>query len=54
MNEPSPFLSLLPLLLVTLIFFFLAIPISRRKGKNLGYAVLCLVPFLSVFVLLYW
>ncbi|MEA2867560.1 MAG: hypothetical protein QOE39_2275 [Bradyrhizobium sp.] len=53
MQESSPFLSLLPFLLVSLLFFLFTIPISRRKGKNIGYAVFCLVPFLSTFILLY-
>jgi len=53
MYEPSLLISLLPFLLVSLIFFLFAIPISRRKGKGIGYAALCLVPFLSIFILLY-
>ena len=53
MQEPLPLISLLPFLLVSLIFFLFAIPISRRKGKGIGYAALCLVPFLSIFILLY-
>ena len=53
MYEPLPLISLLPFLLVSLIFFLFAIPISRRKGKGIGYAALCLVPFLSIFILLY-
>ncbi len=53
MQEPSPLISLLPFLLVSLIFFLFANPISRRKGKGIGYAALCLVPFLSIFILLY-
>jgi hypothetical protein len=53
MHEPSMLISLLPLLLVTLIIFLFAIPISRRKGKGIGSAAFCLVPFLSPFVLFY-
>jgi ABC-type Na+ efflux pump permease subunit len=53
MEEPSLLLSLLPFLLITLILFFFAIPISRRKGKGIGFAALCLIPFLGPFVLLY-
>jgi hypothetical protein len=53
MQEPSLLLSLLPFLLVTLICFLFAIPISRRKGKGIGFAALCLVPFLSPFILFY-
>ena len=53
MYEPSPFFSLLPFLLVSLVFFLFAIPMSRRQGKSIGYAVLCLMPFLSILVLLY-
>jgi hypothetical protein len=53
MHEPSPLISLLPFLLVTLICFLFAIPISRRKGKSIGFAAFCLVPFLSPFILFY-
>jgi hypothetical membrane protein len=51
--EPSPFLSLLPFLIVTIIFFLFAIPISRRKGKSIAFPILCLVPLLGPFILLY-
>jgi hypothetical protein len=51
MQEPSLLLSLLPFLLVTFVCFLFAIPISRRKGKSVGYALLCLVPFLAPFIL---
>jgi hypothetical protein len=51
MEEPSLLLSLLPFLLVTLISFFFAIPISRRKGKGIGFAAWCLIPFLTPFIL---
>ncbi len=51
MNEAL--ISLLPLLIVTLIFFVFSIPISRRKGKNFIYPVLCLIPFVTIFILLY-
>jgi hypothetical protein len=53
MHEPSPIISLLPFLLITLICFLFAIPISRRKGKGIGFAAFCLVPFLSPFILFY-
>jgi hypothetical protein len=52
MQEPSLIFSLLPFLMVTLIFALFAIPLSRRKGKGIGYA-LCLVPFLTAFILFY-
>ena len=51
MEEPSLLLSLLPFLVTTLIFFFFAIPISRRKGKGVGFASWCLIPFLTPFIL---
>ncbi|KYK46981.1 hypothetical protein A1D31_07830 [Bradyrhizobium liaoningense] len=51
MEEPSLLLSLLPFLLTTLILFFFAIPISRRKGKGVGFAAWCLIPFLTPFIL---
>ena len=52
MEEPS-LLSFLPFLLVNLFFFFLAIPMSRRKGKGIGFAAWCLIPFLTPFILFY-
>jgi len=53
MEEPSLFLSLLPFLMVTVIFFFFAIPISRRKGRGVGFAAWCLIPFVTPFILFY-
>jgi predicted membrane-bound dolichyl-phosphate-mannose-protein mannosyltransferase len=53
MEEPSLLLSLLPFLVVTLIFFFFAIPISRRKGRGVGFAAWCLIPFLTPFIVFY-
>ena len=56
MEEPSlshALISLVPFLLTTLIFFFFAIPISRRKGKGIGFAAWCLIPFLTPFILFY-
>jgi hypothetical protein len=52
-GSPDLLLSLLPFLLVMVICFLFAIPISRRKGKGLGYAVLCGLPFVGPFMLLY-
>jgi hypothetical protein len=51
MNEAL--ISLLPFLIVTLIFVVFSIPISRRKGKSFIYPVLCLIPFVTIFILLY-
>jgi len=54
MGEPSlahALISMVPFLLTTLIFFFFAIPISRRKGKSAGFAAWCLIPFLTTFIL---
>ena len=53
MEEPSLILSLLPFLLVTFICFLFAIPMSRRKGEGVGFAALCLVPFLTPFIIFY-
>ena len=56
MQDPSTsemLLSLVPFLLITLIAFFFAIPISRRKGKGIGFAAWCLIPFLTPFILFY-
>ncbi|TWB07425.1 hypothetical protein [Bradyrhizobium stylosanthis] len=54
MGEPSlahALISMVPFLLTTLILFFFAIPISRRKGKGVGFAAWCLIPFLTPFIL---
>ena len=54
MHEPSTsemLLSLLPFLVTTVIFYFFAIPISRRKGKGAGFAAWCLIPFATPFIL---
>jgi hypothetical protein len=53
MQEPSLTLSLLPFLTVTFVFALLAIPLSRRKGKSIGYPFWCLVPFATPFILFY-
>ena len=56
MQDPSTsemLLSLAPFLLITLIAFFFAIPISRRKGKGVGFAAWCLIPFATPFILFY-
>jgi hypothetical protein len=52
-DDPSLVLSLLPFLLTTLICFFFAIPISRRKGRGIGFAAWCLIPFVTPFILFY-
>ena len=44
-------ISMVPFLVVTIIFFFFAIPISRRKGKGIGFAAWCLIPFVTPFIL---
>ena len=51
--EPDIFLSLLPLLIMTVMIFLFAIPISRRKGKSFGYTLLILVPVVGWFVFWY-
>jgi hypothetical protein len=56
MHEPSTsemLLSLVPFLVATVIFFFFAIPISRRKAKGVGFADWCLIPFVTPFILFY-
>jgi hypothetical protein len=56
MQEPSHsemLISLVPFLLTTLIFFFFSIPISRRKGKGIGFAAWGLIPFVTPFILFY-
>ena len=54
MGEPSlspALISMVPFLLTTIIFFFFAIPLSRRKGKGIGFAAWCLIPFVTPFML---
>ena len=46
-------ISLVPFLVITLIFFFFSIPISRRKGKGVGFAAWGLIPFVTPFILFY-
>jgi hypothetical protein len=56
MEEPSllhAVIALAPFLLTTVVFFFFAIPISRRKGRGIGFAAWCLIPFLTPFILFY-
>ncbi len=56
MEEPSTsemLLSLVPFLVITLIAFFFAVPISRRKGRGVGFAAWCLIPFVTPFILFY-
>jgi hypothetical protein len=52
-QEPNIFLSLLPLLMVTVVLFLFAIPIGRRKGRSFGFTLLVLIPFVGPFVLIY-
>ena len=51
--EPDPIFSLLPLIFVTLVLFFLSIPISRRKGRSVVYPLLCLIPIVAFFIVVY-
>jgi hypothetical protein len=56
MEDPSTsemLLSLVPFLVITLIAFFFSIPISRRKGKGVGFAAWGLIPFVTPFILFY-
>ena len=46
-------ISLVPFLVITLIFFFFSIPISRRKGKGVGFAAWGLIPFVTPLILFY-
>jgi hypothetical protein len=46
-------LSLVPFLIITLVLFFFAIPIGRRKGRGFGFVLLCLIPLVGPFILLY-
>jgi hypothetical protein len=45
--------SLLPFAILCLAFFVFAIPICKRKGKSIGFALFCLIPLVGPFVLLY-
>jgi len=56
MNEPSTsemLISLLPFSIMTIFFFFFSVPISRRKGKGVGFAAWGLIPFVTPFILFY-
>ena len=56
MGEPSlshALISMVPFLVVTVVFFFFAIPIGRRKGKGIGFVAWSLIPFLTPFILYY-
>jgi hypothetical protein len=57
MQDPSStsemLLSLLPFLVVTIVYFFFAIPIGRRKGKGIGFVAWGLIPFVIPFILFY-
>jgi hypothetical protein len=54
MKEPvEVWISLLPFLFATLVFFLFSIPIARRKGKSIGFCALALIPFIAPFVLFY-
>jgi hypothetical protein len=50
-DQPSLVLSLLPFWITTIFFFFFSIPISRRKGKGVGFAAWGLIPFVTPFIL---
>ena len=52
-SVPSMLLSMVPFLLTTVVFFIFAIPISRRKGRGVGFAAWSLIPFVTPFILLY-
>jgi hypothetical protein len=45
--------SLIPLAIISLAFFGFAIPLCKRKGKGIGFALFCLIPLVGPFVLLY-
>jgi hypothetical protein len=51
--EDNMIVSLLPFVVVTILFFCLAYPICRRKGKT-AYALICLIPFVGWFALIYF
>jgi hypothetical protein len=46
-------LSFLPIAIATFVSFLVAIPISYRKGKGLAFALLALIPGVSVLVIVY-
>ena len=54
MNGPvEAWMSLLPFLFATFVFFLFSIPIARREGKSIGLCALALMPFIAPFVLFY-
>ena len=52
-SDTDALLSLLPFAIIAFIVFLFAIPLSRRKGRGFGYALLCLVPLVGTLVLFY-
>jgi hypothetical protein len=51
--EDSMIVSLLPFAILSILIFAFAYPICRRKGKA-AYAVICLIPLIGWFALIYF
>ena len=51
---PNPVVQLIPLLMVSIIYGGIAFAIGRRKVENVaGWLVLCLIPIVNMFALLF-
>lgn len=46
-------INLLPVLIMTIIFFLFAIPMARRKEKSIGFCALILIPLIGPFIIFY-
>ena len=51
--QDNMLVSLLPFLILTVLFFCFAYPICRRKGKP-AYALVCLIPFIGWLAVVYF
>jgi ACR3 family arsenite efflux pump ArsB len=50
MHEPNILIQLIPYAVMTLLVAIFALILCPRKGKNRGYAALCLIPVVQYFV----
>ena len=54
MQQPSPLLSLVPLLIITVPIIFMCYHLSKEKGKNVTlWTILGIIPFVNYFALIY-
>ena len=53
MDDGGMLISLLPFLLVSAVLVAFSWPLCRRKGKDLVYAFLCIIPLVGWLLLIY-